>query len=206
MIHSFGVREGRITLNRMVELLATNPARAVRPLPAQGDDRGRLRRGHRRLRPREEGHDLRGDTEVALGLQPLRGDRDHRLSGDGARAGHDRRRRRRAEGRAGVRPVRRPGALRRRAQAGRGHHGLTRLAGRTGPCPRDSPWDPSIWCSQGSRWLETVVRRPFGQVQGLSPDRSGWTWSKEPRGKAPRGGRGRRARGRARSRASGRPR
>src|SRR5687767_15944715 len=28
MIHSFGVREGRITLNRMVELLATNPARA----------------------------------------------------------------------------------------------------------------------------------------------------------------------------------
>ena len=27
MIHHFGVREGRISLNRMVELLATNPAK-----------------------------------------------------------------------------------------------------------------------------------------------------------------------------------
>jgi dihydropyrimidinase len=27
MIHEFGARQGRITLNRMVELLATNPAK-----------------------------------------------------------------------------------------------------------------------------------------------------------------------------------
>ncbi len=36
MIHSFGVREGRITLNRMVELLATNPARLFGLYPRKG--------------------------------------------------------------------------------------------------------------------------------------------------------------------------
>ena len=51
MIHEFGVRAGRISLNRMVELLCDEPGEAVRPLPAQGHDRGRLGRGHRRLRP-----------------------------------------------------------------------------------------------------------------------------------------------------------
>ena len=41
MIHHFGVGEGRITLNRMVELLCDEPGEALRPLPAQGDDRAR---------------------------------------------------------------------------------------------------------------------------------------------------------------------
>ncbi len=36
MIHSFGVREGRITLNRMVELLATNPAKLFGLYPRKG--------------------------------------------------------------------------------------------------------------------------------------------------------------------------
>jgi dihydropyrimidinase len=36
MIHQFGVREGRITLNRMVELLATNPARMFGLYPRKG--------------------------------------------------------------------------------------------------------------------------------------------------------------------------
>ncbi len=36
MIHHFGVREGRITLNRMVELLATNPARLFGLAPRKG--------------------------------------------------------------------------------------------------------------------------------------------------------------------------
>ena len=36
MIHSFGVLEGRITLNRMVELLATNPARLFGLYPRKG--------------------------------------------------------------------------------------------------------------------------------------------------------------------------
>jgi dihydropyrimidinase len=36
MIHEFGVRGGRITLNRMVELLATNPARLFGLYPRKG--------------------------------------------------------------------------------------------------------------------------------------------------------------------------
>jgi dihydropyrimidinase len=36
MIHSFGVREGRITLNRMVELLATKPAKLFGLYPRKG--------------------------------------------------------------------------------------------------------------------------------------------------------------------------
>ena len=36
MIHNFGVREGRISLNRMVELLATNPARLFGLYPRKG--------------------------------------------------------------------------------------------------------------------------------------------------------------------------
>ncbi len=36
MIHHFGVNEGRITLNRMVELLATNPARLFGLYPRKG--------------------------------------------------------------------------------------------------------------------------------------------------------------------------
>ena len=36
MVHQFGVREGRITLNRMVELLATNPAKLFGMYPKKG--------------------------------------------------------------------------------------------------------------------------------------------------------------------------
>ena len=36
MIHHFGVREGRISLNRMVELLATNPAKLFGLYPRKG--------------------------------------------------------------------------------------------------------------------------------------------------------------------------
>src|SRR5579862_4250258 len=36
MIHNFGVREGRISLNRMVELLATNPAKLFGLYPRKG--------------------------------------------------------------------------------------------------------------------------------------------------------------------------
>jgi dihydropyrimidinase len=36
MIHHFGVREGRLTLNRMVELLCTNPARLFGMYPKKG--------------------------------------------------------------------------------------------------------------------------------------------------------------------------
>jgi dihydropyrimidinase len=36
MLHEFGVRAGRITLNRMVELLATNPAKLFGLYPRKG--------------------------------------------------------------------------------------------------------------------------------------------------------------------------
>ncbi|HZO35007.1 MAG TPA: amidohydrolase family protein, partial [Gaiellaceae bacterium] len=36
MIHNFGVRDGRISLNRMVELLATNPAKLFGLYPRKG--------------------------------------------------------------------------------------------------------------------------------------------------------------------------
>jgi dihydropyrimidinase len=36
MVHEFGVRAGRITLNRMVELLATNPAKLFGLYPRKG--------------------------------------------------------------------------------------------------------------------------------------------------------------------------
>jgi dihydropyrimidinase len=36
MIHEFGVRQGRISLNRMVELLATNPAKYFGLFPRKG--------------------------------------------------------------------------------------------------------------------------------------------------------------------------
>jgi dihydropyrimidinase len=36
MIHQFGVREGRIDLNRMVELLCTNPAKLFGLYPRKG--------------------------------------------------------------------------------------------------------------------------------------------------------------------------
>jgi dihydropyrimidinase len=36
MIHQFGVREGRISLNRMVELLSTNPAKLFGLYPRKG--------------------------------------------------------------------------------------------------------------------------------------------------------------------------
>ena len=49
MLHHFGVREGRLSLNRFVELDLDERREAVRPLPAQGHDRAGLRRRHRRL-------------------------------------------------------------------------------------------------------------------------------------------------------------
>ena len=46
-----GVQEGRISLNRFVELISTNPAKIMGLYPRKGAHRGRQRRGHRRHRP-----------------------------------------------------------------------------------------------------------------------------------------------------------
>ena len=46
------VAAGRLSLERLVEITSAAPGAAVRPLAAQGRDRGRLRRGPRGRRPR----------------------------------------------------------------------------------------------------------------------------------------------------------
>ncbi len=112
MIHEFGVRTGRISLNRMVELLSTNPAKLFGLYPAEGHDRARLRRRHRDLRPGEATPHHRGDTALEGGLQPLRGHRGHRVAGDRSAPRERARRRRRARRGAGSGRVRRAGRLR----------------------------------------------------------------------------------------------
>src|SRR6266540_614189 len=94
------------------------PREAFRPLPAQGNDRRRLRRGHRDFRPREEAHALRLDAPLEGRLQPLRGNRGYRRgrARPPARPGAGRRRRARREARR--RATRGAGALRRGAEGG----------------------------------------------------------------------------------------
>ena len=63
MIHHFGVNEGRITLNRMVELLATSPAKLFGLYPRKGTIAPGSRRRHRRLRSRPEGRSSRPPSQ-----------------------------------------------------------------------------------------------------------------------------------------------
>ena len=46
-----GVVDGKLSLERWVETIADHAGPDVRPVPAQGRHRARLRRRHRRLRP-----------------------------------------------------------------------------------------------------------------------------------------------------------
>ena len=79
MIHEFGVRPGRISLNRMVELLATNPAKLFGLYPrkgtvAVGSDADLV------VFDPEKKLTLSASTHHSkVGLQPLRGHRGDRL-------------------------------------------------------------------------------------------------------------------------------
>ena len=73
----------------------------VRALPAQGHDRARLRRRHRRLRPDRDPGALGVDAPHGRRLLLLRGPRDHRQGPDGAVARPGDRRRRAVPGSAG---------------------------------------------------------------------------------------------------------
>ena len=117
MIHEFGVRAGPDLAQPDGRAARDEPREALRALSAQGHDRGRLRRGHRRLRPREEADDHGGDAALEDGLQPLRGHRGDRVAGGRAAARQRARRGRRARRRAGDRPVRRARAVRPGARA-----------------------------------------------------------------------------------------
>ena len=117
MIHYFGVREGRISLNRMVELLCTNPAKLFGMYPKKGTiavgcdadivvfDPEKRRPSPRRPTTRATDINIFEGTEV-------------RLAGDRAAARRGDRRGRRAAREAGERRVRPPGEVRRGAPAG----------------------------------------------------------------------------------------
>ena len=93
------------------------PREALRPLPAQGDDRAGIGRGHRDLRPRAPAPHHRGDAALEGRLQPLRGHRGDRVARDRAAPGERARRGRRAGRRARRRRVRRASCVRAGAPA-----------------------------------------------------------------------------------------
>ena len=80
MIHEFGVRAGRISLNRMVELLSTNPAKLFGLYPRKGTIAVGSDADIVVFDPEKHGHDLGRDAPLEVGLQPVRGHR-----GDGRR-------------------------------------------------------------------------------------------------------------------------
>jgi dihydropyrimidinase len=78
MLYSEGVRSGRISLGRLVELTSSNAAR-VRALPAQGRGGRRQRRRPGRVRPRADAYGKQRPAALERGLFGLR-----RLAGDPA--------------------------------------------------------------------------------------------------------------------------
>ncbi len=112
MIHEFGVRAGRISLNRMVELLSTNPAKLFGLYPRKGTIAPGSDADIVDLRSRETTPHHRGDAALEGGLQPLRGYRGHRVAGNRSAPRERARRRWRARRRAGSGRVRRAGGLR----------------------------------------------------------------------------------------------
>ena len=123
MIHHFGVGEGRIGLNRMVELLCTNPAKLFGLYPrkgtiAVGSDADLV------VFDPEKRHTITAARPgVEDRLQPLRGHRGRRRRRDGAPARQRDRRRRRGRREAGRRPVRQARQVRRAAARGGGGGG-----------------------------------------------------------------------------------
>ena len=79
MIHHFGVNEGRITLNRMVELLATNPAKLFGLYPRKGTIAPGSDADIVIFDPKRKTIISAADAALEVGLQPLRG---HRGDGD----------------------------------------------------------------------------------------------------------------------------
>ena len=78
MIHHFGVSEGRITLNRMVELLATNPAKLFGLYPRKGTIAVGADADLVVFDPGKPYDDHRRRAAVEDRLQPLRGHRGGR--------------------------------------------------------------------------------------------------------------------------------
>ena len=115
MLYTFGVREGRFSLNRFVELVSTNPAKFFGLYPRKGTIAAGLGRRHRRLGSGEGPHPLGEDPPFGRRLQPVRGNRGDRRAGARPRSRPGRRRLRRAGGGARGRAVREARSLRRGA-------------------------------------------------------------------------------------------
>ena len=78
MLWTHGVRTGRITPNRFVELVSTNVAKLFGLYPRKGTIAPGSDARHRRLGSREEADDLGDDAPHERQLQPLRGRGGHR--------------------------------------------------------------------------------------------------------------------------------
>ena len=121
MIHHFGVREGRISLNRMVELLCTSPARLFGLYPRKGT-----------IAPGSDADlvifDPERTTTISAASQHSKSDYNlyegTEVTGDVDDRAHPRHRGRRpgrASGRAGLRALRGAGPLRRGARLAADH-------------------------------------------------------------------------------------
>ena len=119
LIHHFGVREGRISLNRMVELLCTNPAKLFGLYPRKGTLAVGSDADVVVFDPEKRVTISASDPPLPLGLQPLRGHRGRRLAGGRAAARQRDRRGRRAAREARQRPVHQARPAERGAQARR---------------------------------------------------------------------------------------
>ena len=84
LVYSGGVAQGRFSVNRFVELVATTPAKLFGLYPAQGDDCRRQRRRPRDLRSQAPAHHQRQDSPHARGLLDVRGNQSHGNAGRGA--------------------------------------------------------------------------------------------------------------------------
>ena len=95
LVYDGGVRAGRISLNRFVELTSTSPAKIFGLFPRKGTIAPGLGRRHRRLRSeRRRSRCRREDAAHERGLQPVRRARGDRRDRHGhlARPGRHRRR------------------------------------------------------------------------------------------------------------------
>jgi dihydropyrimidinase len=73
LVYDGGVRPGRISLNRFVGADLDLAGQDLRPVPAQGHDRARLRRRHRRLRSEPDDHAGGQDAHMNCDYNPYEG-------------------------------------------------------------------------------------------------------------------------------------
>ncbi len=150
MVHEFGVRSGRLSLNRMVELLATNPAKLFGLYPRKGTIAVGSDADVVVFDPTRKHTITVGDRPLEVRLQPVRGHRGHRDAGARAPARQRPGRERRARRLAGDRPVRQAGEVRPRAEGRRGRPGV-RTGDSPGTVPGLSPLGLNGSRSSGSR-------------------------------------------------------